>query len=85
MESSRSEDEIDAADFQALAPEESVAVLKIYNILSGGITDPQIQALLVFRHLTHTGWIPPNEAESLKKFNEDAKADLKLLRKELGE
>ncbi len=73
------------SEFQALTPEEDQAVLKIYNILSGGITDPQVQALLVFRHLTHTGWIPPNEADRLKKFTEDAKADLRLLREELGD
>lgn len=73
------------SEFQALTPEEDQAVLKIYNILSGGITDPQVQALLVFRHLTHTGWIPPNEAQKLVQFSEDAKADLKLLRKELDE
>ena len=78
-------DEDAISEFQALTPEEDQAVLKIYNILSGGITDPQVQALLVFRHLTHTGWIPPNEAESLLKFKEDAKADLKLLREELGD
>lgn len=78
-------DEEAISEFQALTPEEDQAVLKIYNILSGGITDPQVQALLVFRHLTHTGWIPPNEAEALMKFKEDAKADLKLLREELGE
>ena len=80
----RDEDAV-ISEFQALTPEEDQAVLKIYNILSGGITDPQVQALLIYRHLTHAGWIPPKEAKTLKQFNEDAKADLKLLRKELGE
>lgn len=82
---SRLSDDYGPPDFEALTPEESEAVLKIYNILSGGIVDPQVQALLVYRHLTHNGWVPPNEAEVLKKFNEDAKADLRLLRKELEE
>lgn len=84
MDPHGTDDEI-VAEFQALTQDESMAVLKIYNILSGGITDPQVQALLVYRHLTHTGWIPPKEGKALRQFKEDAKADLKLLREELGE
>ena len=71
--------------FKALPPADYSATVKIYNLLSGGITDPQLQALLIYRHLIHTGWLPPVDAEHLKTAKEDAVADIQLLRQELDE
>lgn len=70
--------------FAGLSPEDDARVTKIYNLLAGGITDPQLQALLIYRHLLHTGWLPPTEAERLTELKDDALTDLQLLREELG-
>lgn len=73
------------AAFKALPKEDYAAVVKMYNLLSGGITDPQLQALLIYRHLIHTGWLPPTDATNLKVSKADAISDIKLLRRELDE
>ena len=73
----------DFAEFGALSEEDSAHVVKIYNLLSGGITDPHLQALLVYRHLVYVGWLPPGEAESLAEIKDNAVQDLKAIRKEL--
>lgn len=66
-----------------LSDEDSEVVFSLFNILDGGITDPQMQALLIYRHLIHTGWLPPHIAEPLVVLKDNALHDLRLLRREI--